>query len=172
MGFSASDLSDANPFLKMKTARFSANRSVKTMRDSAVLLPRAGEQIWESASLNEVIGALNRSQAMAVLDSEGLFLKTNALFERVTGYAPEEMEGQDQRMVLEWTYSMGLEYEAFWKALREGEVQSEECHWVGSGGRAVWIAWPSGFGDGGGFEERVGGCVWRQRDCVQHFACC
>ena len=140
IGFRASDSSDANPFLKMKTARFSANHSVKTRRDPAVLLPRAGELTCESGSLNDVIGALTRSQLMAVLDSEGLWLETNVVFERVTGYASEEIQGQHHRMVLERTHSMGPGYDAFWEALREGEVQSGEFHWVGNGGRAVSIA--------------------------------
>ena len=126
----------------MKTARLSANRSVKPLRNAAALSPKskAGDRAGGTGSMDAVIGAVTRSQAVAVLDADGAWLETNSVFQRVTGYSAEELAGHHHRMVLERTDSMGRGYETFWKALREGEVQSGEYRWVGSGGRSVWIA--------------------------------
>ncbi len=93
----------------MKTARLSANRSVKPLRNAAALSPKskAGDRAGGTGSMDAVIGAVTRSQAVAVLDADGAWLETNSVFQRVTGYSAEELAGHHHRMLLERTDSMG-----------------------------------------------------------------
>jgi methyl-accepting chemotaxis protein len=107
--------------------------------------------------MTDLLGALSRSQAMGILDSDGIWLEVNEVFERATGVSAEELEGQHHRVVLERAASMGPAYSAFWEALRDGVVQFGEYEWMGGGGRPVWMvgSYTPMVGDSGDVERIV-----------------
>ncbi|THF66410.1 EAL domain-containing protein [Pseudothauera nasutitermitis] len=70
--------------------------------------------------------AFETSEAIVITDPEGVILRVNQAFTRITGYPPEEVAGQTPR-VLKSGYQDAAFYEHFWQQIKgvghwEGEI--------------------------------------------------
>lgn len=97
------------------------------------------EQTLRTASYAGQVDAISRSQAVIEFDLDGTILTANDNFLAAMGYDLGEIEGQHHRMFVDQTEAEGLEYKAFWTALRDGKFQSAEFRRFGKGGREIWI---------------------------------
>ncbi len=76
---------------------------------------------------------------MMEFDPEGRILSANQSFLNVVGYSREEVVGRHHRLFVEPTDVARPTYEAFWRSLRNGEVQVSEFKQITKAGEEVWI---------------------------------
>ena len=130
---------------------------------------KGGREVWIQASYNPVIGsggkvikvvkiatditaeklrnaefesklnAISRVQAVIEFTPSGDIITANENFLTTLGYGLNELAGQHHRMLCEETYARSPEYQAFWRALNQGEYIAAEFKRIGKGGRIVWI---------------------------------
>lgn len=86
-----------------------------------------------------ILEAINRSQAVIEFDLEGRILKANENFQKVAGYALEEIQGKHHRMFCTEEYATSLEYKQFWERLKRGEFFSGEFQRFGKNGKEIWM---------------------------------
>src|SRR5262249_10296399 len=91
------------------------------------------------AELQAQAAAINQSHAVMELDLQGNILACNNNFLRLLGYRGEEIQGKNQRLLLEPQYGSSEEYRPFWEALRRGEYQTGQRGLLGKGGREVSV---------------------------------
>ncbi|MGG5817341.1 methyl-accepting chemotaxis protein [Falsiroseomonas sp. HW251] len=98
------------------------------------ILPRLGASLTDAARF----AALRDAHAAIEFAPDGTILGANQAFLDVMGYKVEELRGKHHRIFLD-PAETGAEYDAFWAALRAGQVQSRRFRRLAKGGREVWI---------------------------------
>ncbi len=88
---------------------------------------------------NDVLEALNRSQAVIEFSTDGLILNANANFCSLLGYGLDEIKGRHHSLFVEPSYRESPDYQQFWNSLRAGHYQVSEFKRIGKGGREIWI---------------------------------
>ena len=83
------------------------------------------------------IDALYRSQAVIHFTPNGRIL-ANENFLETTGYSLDEIQGRHHSMFVA-KEEKGPEYDAFWKALQNGEYQAAQYRRIGKNGREFYI---------------------------------
>ncbi|MFC6199044.1 methyl-accepting chemotaxis protein [Ponticaulis profundi] len=84
------------------------------------------------------IDALYRSQAVIHFTPNGRILDANENFLETTGYSLDEIQGRHHSMFVA-KEEKGPEYDAFWKALQNGEYQAAQYRRIGKNGREFYI---------------------------------
>jgi methyl-accepting chemotaxis protein len=83
--------------------------------------------------------ALDLSFATIEFQPSGEIIRANENFLAVMGYRAQELVGRNHQMFCEPGYAAGVEYRAFWQALRAGHHQSQEFKRIAKNGQAVWL---------------------------------
>ncbi len=96
-------------------------------------------ELAEPQHLQDLVGAVSRSQLVIEFDLDGTILTANALFLAAVDYTLGEIQGRHHRMFVEPGYADSGEYRAWWSALTAGRFQSGRFLRLGRGGRQVWI---------------------------------
>lgn len=89
--------------------------------------------------LRGIVDAVDRSQAVAEFDLDGVLLAANENFLALTGYSAAEVVGQHHRTFCEPELASSFGYTAFWERLRAGQHESGEHKRLGKGGAEVWM---------------------------------
>lgn len=91
------------------------------------------------ANLAGQMAAIDKVQAIIELDLDGRILSANRIFLEIVGYTLGELQGQHHRIFLSPEERNSDAYEAFWRALRDGQYQQGEFKRLGKNGKEVWI---------------------------------
>ncbi|WP_281223278.1 methyl-accepting chemotaxis protein [Photobacterium sanguinicancri] len=91
----------------------------------------------ESIAQQNVLAALNRSQATIEFDPTGIVLTANQNFLSTVGYALEQIRGQHHRMFCDDTFY--AENPSFWQDLAKGHFKSGQFLRKNSYGDNVWL---------------------------------
>jgi methyl-accepting chemotaxis protein len=132
-------------------------------------LGRGGREVWIRASYNPILDATGRvtkivkyamnvtatklaaaeaagkvsaigaAQAVIEFDLAGNILAANRNFLELTGYAAEEVVGQNHRIFVDADYAKSAAYRQFWQKLGRGEFDAGEYKRLGKAGREIWI---------------------------------
>ncbi|RME65464.1 MAG: PAS domain S-box protein, partial [Alphaproteobacteria bacterium] len=87
----------------------------------------------QTASAEQVLAALSRSQALIEFAPDGTIIDANDNFLDIMGYTLAEIKGRHHRLFAEPDYANSAEYEKFWDKLRRGEFHSDEYKRLGKG---------------------------------------
>ncbi len=93
----------------------------------------------QTADLEALLKALDKSQAVIQFDLTGKILTANSNFLSALGYTLSEIQGQHHSMFVEPDYARSRDYQLFWERLRAGEYQAAEYKRLGKDGKEVWI---------------------------------
>jgi methyl-accepting chemotaxis protein len=85
------------------------------------------------------LAAISKAQSVIEFDLDGSIRTANNNFHDMMGYLPEELRGQNQRMLLDPADRDSAEYRAFWARLARGQYESGQYKRIAKGGRTVWI---------------------------------
>lgn len=88
---------------------------------------------------DQVLAALNRSQAIISFQPDGTILEANQNFLNLMGYSLAEVRGQHHRMFVDAAEQNSPDYASFWQTLRKGEFQARQFKRIAKGGKVVWI---------------------------------
>ncbi len=106
-------------------------------------------QIYDITGATEINGvddtsalwtAINRSQAIAELNTDGTFSLANDNFLKVLGYDLADLKGRHHSMLCDPEYAQSQEYKQFWDKLMRGDFERGEYKYIGKGGREIWLA--------------------------------
>ncbi len=87
-----------------------------------------------------VQAAVDTGWASIEFESDGTIINANDNFVQTLGYnSVNEITGNHHRIFCEQDYAMSNDYQRFWKALGQGQVQSGEFKRISKQGREVWI---------------------------------
>ncbi|MDB2415230.1 PAS domain-containing protein [Rickettsiales bacterium] len=95
--------------------------------------------MFSSNDTNNILNALDRSQAVIEFNMDGTIIKANNNFLDAMGYSLEEIQGQHHRMFVDPVYAESEDYKKFWETLNEGHFLVNEYKRFGKGGKEVWI---------------------------------
>ncbi|MHB0776358.1 methyl-accepting chemotaxis protein [Halomonas sp. WWR20] len=132
-------------------------------------LNKHGEPIWLEASYNPIMGrhgqvkrivktateitdkvhqeqemrsrldAINRSMAVIEFTPDGTILTANQNFLDTVGYALEDIQGSNHRLLCEREYAESREYQQFWERLNHGEYTAGQFKRLDNRGRELWL---------------------------------
>ncbi|MBA43354.1 MAG: chemotaxis protein [Magnetococcales bacterium] len=88
---------------------------------------------------NNILTALDKSQALIHFDPQGNILWANNNFLKTMGYDLDEVVGKHHRLFVDKRYGESEEYENFWQRLREGKFAANRFKRYGKGQKEVWI---------------------------------
>ena len=92
-----------------------------------------------NAEFAGTLAALDRSQAMAEFNLQGHLVHANANFLAMMGYTLDDVIGRHHSFFCQPQTAASAAYRAFWKALADGQVQSDEYLRLGRDGREIWL---------------------------------
>ena len=92
-----------------------------------------------NAEFEGVVDAINRSLAVVEFDLFGNILNANSIFQDITGYRLEELQGQHHAFLCAPAEVASQEYQQFWAVLRAGQYAAGDFHRIGKGGKDIWI---------------------------------
>ncbi|GJE15469.1 Biofilm dispersion protein BdlA [Methylobacterium marchantiae] len=95
--------------------------------------------IFRNSDLYSKIDALDRSQAIIELKTDGTILTANRNFLDTVGYELAEIQGKHHSLFVDPAFRESQEYRAFWTALAAGTFQSGEFKRIGKGAREIWL---------------------------------
>ncbi|MEZ5814130.1 MAG: PAS domain-containing methyl-accepting chemotaxis protein [Alphaproteobacteria bacterium] len=93
----------------------------------------------ETAELNGLVDAINRSQAVIHFEMDGTILDANENFLGTMGYTLDEIKGRHHSMFADPQYAASQEYKDFWERLRAGEFQAGQYKRFGKDSKEIWI---------------------------------
>lgn len=83
--------------------------------------------------------AVCRSQAVIEFDTTGIITWANDRFLAMMGYGLAELVGQHHQVLCDPEYAASVEYEQFWRLLRQGEFEQGEFNRRRADGSEVWM---------------------------------
>ncbi|MAP95407.1 MAG: chemotaxis protein [Ponticaulis sp.] len=92
----------------------------------------------QSAKDAGLIHAINQSQAVIHFEMDGTIQDANDNFCNAMGYSLDEILGKKHSMFVA-PEDQNADYDAFWKALRDGEFQAAEFRRISKSGKEVYI---------------------------------
>jgi len=112
--------------------------AAKKTEAKVIKLKDASKKTKVSESEN-MLSALNRSQAIIEFDIQGNVLKANDNFLKATGYSAEEVQNRHHSLFCDPEYANSNDYKNFWAKLGRGEFETGEFRRLGKGGKEIWI---------------------------------
>jgi len=94
---------------------------------------------YKFQSIDDILGAINESNALVELDLDGTILSCNDFFCKISGYSQEELQGKHHRTLMPSTMDVG-KYKESWDKLRRGKVVFGEFRRVAKDGSEFWIS--------------------------------
>ncbi len=95
--------------------------------------------VTKQRQLEALDAAMNRSQAMLELSTDGIIIHANENFLNLMGYSAGEVVGKHHDMFLDVKQQGSEENRAFWNELKSGKHRAGEFQRVGRGGKEVWL---------------------------------
>lgn len=95
--------------------------------------------ITESRQDQDMLAALDRSQAVIEFTLDGIILNANDNFLKGMGYNKAQIVGKHHRMFCTSEEVNSSDYERFWQTLKKGEFFSGRVQRVDSHGNEVWL---------------------------------
>ena len=92
-----------------------------------------------SSEMKDILGSLDKSQAVIEFKMDGTIIDANENFLSVMGYGLDEVVGEHHSMFAEPDFAKSQEYKDFWAKLNEGDFQMAQYKRLGKGGKEVWI---------------------------------
>jgi methyl-accepting chemotaxis protein len=93
----------------------------------------------ENAEFQGKVDAIDRSQAVIELGTDGTVITANDNFLRIFGYRLDEIVGKHHRIFCDPGYAESPAYHEFWQKLGRGEYDSGEFKRVGKSGAEIWL---------------------------------
>ncbi|MGQ3852341.1 methyl-accepting chemotaxis protein [Pseudomonas capsici] len=93
----------------------------------------------EVDGLKGLMGALERSMAVAEFDLDGKLIRANDNFLTAMGYRAEELAGKNHREFCSPALSRSSQYSELWASLRAGRFVSGTFQRVDKNGHGVWL---------------------------------
>ncbi|GFM87587.1 methyl-accepting chemotaxis protein [Pseudomonas cichorii] len=93
----------------------------------------------EVDGLKGLMGALERSMAVAEFDLDGKLIRANDNFLTAMGYRAEELAGKNHREFCSPALSRSSQYSELWASLRAGRFVSGTFQRVDKNGHSVWL---------------------------------
>ncbi|MES1953617.1 methyl-accepting chemotaxis protein [Salinisphaera hydrothermalis EPR70] len=97
------------------------------------------EDKLRNAEFESKLDAIDRSQAMAEFDLDGIVLTANDHFLATMGYPLDQIVGRHHRMFCDPDYARSDAYGEFWARLKSGEFMLGEYRRLARDGSEVWI---------------------------------
>ena len=85
------------------------------------------------------VDAVNRAQAVIEFDLDGHILQVNNNFQKLTGYALNEVVGKHHSILVSERHKNSQEYKDFWARLKKGETDAGVYHRYGKQGQDIWL---------------------------------
>ena len=92
-----------------------------------------------SSSADNIVAAINATQAVIQFSLDGVIQSANDNFLNVMGYDRNEVVGKHHSMFVEPADAQSEQYRMFWQKLREGHSQTAEFKRITKSGQDVWI---------------------------------
>jgi len=92
-----------------------------------------------NASFEAQVRAINQSQAVVEIATDGTLLAANPTFLDLLGYRQEELVGRHHRMLCDPADAASPDYAAFWRKLRDGTFDAGRYRRLARDGRTVWL---------------------------------
>jgi len=112
------------------------NYSLKGNREEEM---SAAEKLEMKESLEDVVEAIDRAQAVIELDLDGCILKANDNFLQTTGYTQEEILSKHHSIFCSEENASSFEYKQMWEKLRRGEYVTGEFKRKAKNGRDIFV---------------------------------
>lgn len=97
------------------------------------------ERRRQSAELQAIMTAMDRSQAVVEFAVDGTVLTANRNFLHAFGYERDEVIGRHHRMFCDPVHAASANYAAFWRKLGAGNFDAGTYRRVARNGRNVWL---------------------------------
>ncbi|MEW5681473.1 MAG: PAS domain-containing methyl-accepting chemotaxis protein [Pseudomonadota bacterium] len=91
------------------------------------------------SSANDIVSAINSTQAVIQFDLNGNIQSANDNFLNLMGYRLDEVTGKHHAIFVEPQEHNSKEYKEFWQQLRNGKAQTAEFRRRTKQGKPVWI---------------------------------
>ncbi|MBO9356722.1 PAS domain S-box protein [Bordetella petrii] len=98
-----------------------------------------GNRKRRQADIVGQLAAIHKTQAVIEFDLQGHVLAANSNFLDAMGYGWEEIRGRHHAMFVDPAERDTPQYQAFWRALRDGRHDAGRYRRVAKGGREVWL---------------------------------
>jgi len=99
----------------------------------------AAEKLEMKESLEDVVEAIDRAQAVIELDLDGCILKANDNLLQTTGYTQEEILSKHHSIFCSEENASSFEYKQMWEKLRRGEFVTGEFKRKAKNGRDIFV---------------------------------
>ena len=103
------------------------------------LFPSLKSSKNKTPQAQDVLEALDHSQAIIYFETDGTIITANENFLNAMGYSLEEIEGKNHKIFTADNYGESEEYKQFWLDLAQGHHKSDRFKRVGKGGKEIWI---------------------------------
>lgn len=90
-------------------------------------------------SADDVVAAINATQAVIEFSLDGTIRHANANFLRLMGYQLSEVKGKHHAIFVEEKEYQSNAYQQFWQQLRQGQSQTAQFKRITKTGQEVWI---------------------------------
>ncbi|MBB1251473.1 PAS domain-containing protein [Rhizobium sp. G21] len=97
------------------------------------------EEKRQQVEINGQMDAINRSQAVAMFDMNGVILHANENLLDIFGYRASDILGKSHSVLMDAQEALSKEYGDFWDGLRRGDYQQGLHRRVGKDGREIWL---------------------------------
>ncbi len=95
--------------------------------------------VTKQRQLEALDSAMNRSQAMLEMNTEGTIIHANENFLTLTGYSLSDIVGKPHSMFVDSKVANSDEYRTFWSDLKAGKHRAGEFQRLGKGGKEIWL---------------------------------
>jgi methyl-accepting chemotaxis protein len=90
-------------------------------------------------SLEGMVSAIERSQAVIEFQLDGTIVRANKNFLDTVGYTEDEVVGRRHAMFMDPAEAATAEYREFWATLNRGQFVAAKFRRLGKNGREIWI---------------------------------
>lgn len=95
--------------------------------------------VTKQRQLEALDAAMNRSQAMLEMNTEGTIIHANENFLTTSGYALSDIVGKHHSMFVDPKMAQSDDYRQFWSDLKAGKHRAGEFPRLGKGGKEIWM---------------------------------
>lgn len=95
--------------------------------------------VTKQRQLEALDAAMNRSQAMLDLNTDGTIIHANENFLNTTGYALSDIVGKNHSMFVDSKMASSDDYRSFWNDMKAGMHRAGEFPRLGKGGKEIWL---------------------------------
>ncbi len=128
----------ANKQLQLREAQMSKNAAQLEQMQS-MLSERIQTIEEETNLLQNIIEAIDKTNATIEFDMEGNILEVNKMYLSVVGYKHEELVGKNEMILVPKDDITSGRYDMIWDSLKQGAYLSGEYRRITQAGKEVWL---------------------------------